>query len=456
MRLCGRALCCCHCRSAFEYLQDYMAVDGLRLWLVEFARIVNFSVDMDANAFVKRRLQPWESMHQSAAVPIPTSRHPDPTCHTFMAALMRELLGQTAPSRGVYLVQQHGWFDMQSRREIVGIRTFVLLRLAVGTPGLQGIDRLLGFMCARCIQDGVVNIIRSRILPPLKETFDAIHQKLTPLDGFPPEAAGIFGGVLQGRLFATPQSRAPWYKMLSNIVTIGTIQLLRRHVASELVFASLLDAHPLTAALGPLNLAVLADLRRKYAEVPPPAKVERLAAELSPLLDCFGQAGGFLKVYATTSAVPHAALVLFMCVLLALPRLAVDGQLSALVGIRTKESSSKGEVFPLIDGFPLVVGVATVLQQFHTTHRHCFVSLLAQFIRVTADTSGVKEADQAPAAKDARRRFEFGNLPPHTVCAMFFLQAYARVAGLSLMDMTDHTPPVLLSRFPQFNAPAKK
>ena len=38
-------------REAFEYIQDYVSAQGLRMWLEEFSRIVYFNVEMESGVF---------------------------------------------------------------------------------------------------------------------------------------------------------------------------------------------------------------------------------------------------------------------------------------------------------------------------------------------------------------------------------------------------------------------
>jgi len=42
-------------KSAFEYIQDYVSIYGLKMWQEEFSRIVSFNVEQECNVFLKRK-----------------------------------------------------------------------------------------------------------------------------------------------------------------------------------------------------------------------------------------------------------------------------------------------------------------------------------------------------------------------------------------------------------------
>jgi WASH complex subunit strumpellin len=42
-------------RRSFQYIQDYVNIQGLRIWQEEFSRIVNFYVEQECNTFLKKK-----------------------------------------------------------------------------------------------------------------------------------------------------------------------------------------------------------------------------------------------------------------------------------------------------------------------------------------------------------------------------------------------------------------
>lgn len=116
---------------SFEYIQDYVSIYGLKIWQEEVSRIINYNVEQECNNFLRakvrkssmrtesfsakvnhlRRLfdgencvfmshcaqiQDWQSVHQSAHIPIPKFPPVDESA-TFIGRLCREILRITDP-----------------------------------------------------------------------------------------------------------------------------------------------------------------------------------------------------------------------------------------------------------------------------------------------------------------------------------------------------------------------
>ena len=58
-------------RTSFQYIQDYVSIPGLRIWQEELSRIFNFYVEQESNVFLKQKVLPWASVHQSKHISIP-------------------------------------------------------------------------------------------------------------------------------------------------------------------------------------------------------------------------------------------------------------------------------------------------------------------------------------------------------------------------------------------------
>lgn len=84
-------------RKSFEYIQDYVRIQGLRMFQEETARIVGYNVEQECNTFQTNHIQDWQSKFQSTAVPIPRPTSTDPRSATFIGRLAREILRITDP-----------------------------------------------------------------------------------------------------------------------------------------------------------------------------------------------------------------------------------------------------------------------------------------------------------------------------------------------------------------------
>ena len=84
-------------RKSFEYIQDYVRIQGLRMFQEETARIVGYNVEQECNTFQSNYVLDWQSRFQSAVVPIPKPQPTDSRSATFIGRLAREILRVTDP-----------------------------------------------------------------------------------------------------------------------------------------------------------------------------------------------------------------------------------------------------------------------------------------------------------------------------------------------------------------------
>lgn len=100
-------------------IQDYVNIQGLRIWQEEFSRIVNFYVEQECNVFLKKKVLEWQSGYQDEAIPIPVYKYyfnyniPLTNAHylfcssidesvNMIGRFTRELINQTSCRRTMY------------------------------------------------------------------------------------------------------------------------------------------------------------------------------------------------------------------------------------------------------------------------------------------------------------------------------------------------------------------
>lgn len=84
-------------RKSFEYIQDYVRIQGLRMFHEETARIVGYNVEQECNTFQTKTIEDWQSRFQSKAVPIPRLQSNDSSSASFIGRLAREILRISDP-----------------------------------------------------------------------------------------------------------------------------------------------------------------------------------------------------------------------------------------------------------------------------------------------------------------------------------------------------------------------
>jgi WASH complex subunit strumpellin len=144
-------------KRSIEYLQDYISIAGLKMYQEEFARVINYSTEQEANRYLKKKTFDNASRFQSKAIPIPrlsgvAIQGDDSGAINFMGRVANALLTLTDSTKTVYAPECSAWFihsapseKVAPTQEVCGIRTFALLEKSLGTIGLRGLDRLLSF-----------------------------------------------------------------------------------------------------------------------------------------------------------------------------------------------------------------------------------------------------------------------------------------------------------------------
>ena len=407
-------------RLSFEYIQDFISVYGLKIWQEELSRIMNYNVEQECNSFLRKKIFDWQSAYQSDAVPIPQfpALLPDKATLAklgysyasqvsvnFMGRLTRELLNLTAVQHTVYVESMQGWYEKDNseltakgkkaaaaatdeeeggadNREIVGIRTFSLLMRSIGIFGLTGMDKLICFMLVKELQD-FVRLYRRIIIQNkgVENYILRLANELHPLTQFPMNAAKLYENALL-------KTNKLWPLFLDSVVRIGQYQLIRRQIANELNFSCKLDSKLLSNNLDTFNSALINDLQVHYARPDSspnyPGRVTTILSDISVYLETSGINNPLTKIYITTQPLDHFPLVVFLFTLHSLQSLHYNHRRATLENNR----HSKPPIH--IDGAPLIIGICTLLKQFHSVHLHTYLGYLGQYVR--AHISGAEGA----------------------------------------------------------------
>jgi WASH complex subunit strumpellin len=401
-------------RRSFQYIQDYVSLQGLRIWQQEFSRIVNFNVELECNTFLKLQIYGWQSAFQSVAIPIPEYAPRDARSVNFVGRLARTLLAQTAPHNTIYLELMSAWHD-RGGAEVVGIRTFSDLLTAIGVFGVAGLDRLFCFMLVKHTQAllGAMRALRGGA----RGFLAAVAQRLDPLDAVPQGAAALYGDALARAERALMDIR-------DEACAIGQMQLLRRQLQHLLRFRCKLDSGNLYNALDVANRAIMAEVQKN-----PAAYSGALLGELTDYLEVAGLSDAFSKIYVTAPPMPHAAVV---ALLLVLSQLSSEKrfQYDAKLGILFSRKKSGDWAF---DETPFVVGIITLLKQLHSTHTQLFLGYLGQFVRAKINATLELNA-VAP-------------YPPDAVNTLHFIEHFLKLTDTPRKVIEQYIPPYIFDSF---------
>jgi len=309
----------------------------------------------------------------------------------------------------------------------VGLKTFSQLFQSVGTFGLTGLDKLYSFMIVRVLQRFASDY--KKVMKgdkTLKSLLQGTYDALEPVGSIPANFSKIYPVVI---------NKLPNLSKIFTeyIVRVGHLQLLRRMIANELNFRCKLDSQNLAGTMQYLNDSLVTDIKNHYRDSeghPYPPEANPLFSELSAYLETSGINDPFLKIYITTVPLEFFPLVVFLYLISQINKFGYDAQTSTFV------YKGKNEPF---DGAPFVIGIITLLKQFHVSHTKTFLAYLGQYIRTLVNASAVKEP----------RPREF---PIEVASSLSFLEEFCKYSRIPRKTVEQHVPAFLFNQYNHFTA----
>ena len=404
-------------RRSFEYIQDYINIGGLKIWQEELARIINFNLEQESNTFLREKVFAWESKYYSKAIPIPQFPRSDKDSLNFMGRLAREILRITSPKQTIYVDQMKSWYDYKTKDDLANAKLFQMVLKGLGTFGLKGLDKLYCFMLVQALQNFIHTFNKSVVSAKLwSEIFSILAE--TPE---PTKCQSAIGKA--SRL---------WPEYVSQVMYIGQIQLLRRQIAHELNTSAKFESKFLASALANFNRALILDVEAHYKDPssnPYPSGGSSgdndLLYDLTNYLESVGISDPLTKIYITAKPLPNIPLFLFLLILSQLPKLQYIKSVGCLV-------SKKSESGVTVDGAALVVGVVTILKQFHSQNTEdCLALLGSHLCKIT----------------EALASASVSAFPPEAFNLLVFLEQYLSFTKQPRQIVEAHVPGYILDEY---------
>ena len=280
-------------RKSFEYIQDYINIPGLRLWQEEISRIINHAVEKEAAGFLKNAGESY-TQYQSFAVPIPEfAPLAGDSSRTFMGRLVREILAVTEPGQSLYVESVGCWYSPRAPHSEVLGQTFTLqLELALGIPGLAGVNRLFGLMTISQIQ-----AVQRQLATDLQSGSEVSRALETAVSQLREETELVSA---PGRTYSGLTSKISRHLQVlhSSLSSVGQLTQLRRTLCCRLMSASKFDSKLLHSCLQTLQLSLLSASLQPDCQFPPPGEESELLAELINHLQWVGLDDPTSQVYS--------------------------------------------------------------------------------------------------------------------------------------------------------------
>ncbi|KAH8408087.1 hypothetical protein KR222_003047 [Zaprionus bogoriensis] len=418
-------------RRSFEYIEDYLRVQGLRILLEESQRIVNYNVEKECNCFLRNKVQEWQSRFQSQTIPIPNFQPLQGDAsksNNFIGRLAHELLRCTEPRQCIYLELKCTWYEKRAPHNelLAGSSFFGVLREAMAPAGMVGLERLYAHMLADELKQNLDKLQKNLTSDRMWcDALSAMTKELESRD-FPGDVVGK--QPLKYYQSYTQRWLRVWPTLLDWMLSLGHKQLLRQQIASELSFSSKCDAKLLENTTETLNRALMLELssNTKLCDQQGVA----MLTELQEILHYTGNYEPLDQIFVCTKNTHNMSLFLFLFSVAHVGRLQHAHNTDCLLPKSAKDA---------IDAVPLIMGLLTVLQQFHKNVKMLYISYMCQYV--------VTLAEAQLTDKEL--------LGPEVVTMLHFLQAFVRLARLPLSVLEQRIPNIILSEFDYLATPVK-
>ena len=136
-------------KKSFIYIQDYVNMNGSKMWSEEMHRLINYYVEIEANKFLSRKIKNKKDKYEIFKYNIPTFPpcKTSPESYTFLGRLTRYVLNLTEPKNVTFCPLNYTWYEKEKYdKEVFGIKQLYKIKKAIGVEGFQGFGRLLGYL----------------------------------------------------------------------------------------------------------------------------------------------------------------------------------------------------------------------------------------------------------------------------------------------------------------------
>ncbi|XP_037973203.2 WASH complex subunit 5 [Plutella xylostella] len=325
-------------KRSLEYIQDYINMHGLKIWQKQVSAIINESVAKEI------------SLRKGVTLYSPSAG--------FMGSLARQVAQLVDARVCTYVPVNAAWFDAKTQTEVVNTKTFAKLNEAVGVIGLHGLDALYAFMIKNQLQ------LVQQILRNIQDKLPLGNVAEADANQMPKDVEQI---IVKG--MKTLQ------QLTEVLVLIGTLQTLRKHIAYQINTTCKFDSAHLEASLRTMNESLMDELKSTSNKNMPPKVSTELMHNLDNYLTRCGLYDPFSKIYVKSAPEftnSDISSLLAILIISQYPRLQLCHTTGDLV---TKKPGDN------IDGYPLLVGVNTLLHQAATNNVDHFINFLCNYAK---------------------------------------------------------------------------
>ncbi|XP_066594760.1 WASH complex subunit 5 isoform X2 [Prorops nasuta] len=374
-------------RKSFQYIQDYININSLKIWHEEITFIINNAVEEERKgiSWVPGKL--WNPLGDDKLFLRTTESN---TAVNFMGHLTRELIRITDPKTTVYIEHTLAWYELKTQTEVVNQKLFSVILEAVGTPGLSGLDQLISFSILVELENLCRYINKNLYNKNWKVLQEEWYDILQTTEN---------DKVTIGKLtnLVNTYSSKVWSQMLEYVLKIGQCQVIRRKIAYELNTACKFEAKHMEASLQILNRAILSEISEKSNNVSRSDKENKLLLrELSVRLNWAGINDPCNNVYIKQPNINNMALIMFLFTISQLNKLHYSKTIACLISKKIQDP---------VDAIVFTIGIQTMLHQFDSTETHSYIKYLSKYILTAVATDSTKLVNEVETEASIGQQF---------------------------------------------------
>ncbi|XP_051156223.1 WASH complex subunit 5 isoform X2 [Leptopilina boulardi] len=351
-------------RKSFQYIQDYININSLKVWHEEVTYIIDNAVEEECRGSTWTPGKVW-TYYQDEKISSHTLQS-DSNSVTFMGRLAHELIRITDPKTTVYIEHTLAWYDLRNQTEIIDHKVFSMILKAMGTPGLSRLDKMISFYVAVELENLVQYVnqgVKNKTWKTMLKECEVISKNLDSKN-YP------------GRLYSSVNTYVSkiWSPLLDSVLKIGNMQLLRHLISFALNTECKFEAKHMEGALKTLNEAILGEIQRKNTEAKSDyvSKQKRdLLLELSVRLEWAGITDSMKKCYIEPPSINNMSFIMFLLTVIQIHKLYFCKNTASLLSKKVQDP---------VDSVILSIGVQTVLQQFEESQLMNYVSYVCDYI----------------------------------------------------------------------------
>ena len=136
-------------KKSFIYIQDYVNLNGNKIWSEEIHRLINFYVELEANKFLSKKIKNINDKYENLKYKIPSylPLKNSPESYTFLGRITRYILNLTDPKYTTFCPSNSTWYEKDRLdKEVFSIKLLYKIKNALGIEAFQGLGKMLGYL----------------------------------------------------------------------------------------------------------------------------------------------------------------------------------------------------------------------------------------------------------------------------------------------------------------------